>query len=118
SPNVLFLLVLGGLAVFSCIDLPFDRWLRTKPMFGFAFFALVSFAALNLLLPLIFNLPVRFSTPTAASIAILASVPLVWRSLDSQRHAKRKLAAAALALAVLTVGFPALIPPVPLRVLE
>lgn len=118
SPNVLFLILLGALAIFSCIDLPFDRWLRTKPMFGFAFFAIVAFAALNLLLPLVFGMGVRLATPAAAVIAILVSLPLVWRSLDDQRRARLKLSAAALSMAVITIGFPVLIPPVPLRLLS
>jgi hypothetical protein len=34
SVNVVFLGLLGGLAVLSCIDLVFDRWLRTRPVFA------------------------------------------------------------------------------------
>ena len=118
SPNLLFVVVLGALAAFSCIDLPFDRWLRTKPLFGFAFFAIVAFAALNLLLPLVFGLRVRFATPLAALLAIAMALPLAGRPAGSIARARLKLAAAALALAVITIGFPVLIPPAPLRMLS
>jgi hypothetical protein len=116
SPNVLFLALLGGLAAFSCIDLVFDRWLRTRPIFGLTFFAVVAFAALNLLLPLLLGLRLRFATPAAALLALAAAVPLAHR-IVAQRHGygRARLAAAAVAFVALPVGFPELIPPVPLR---
>jgi hypothetical protein len=118
SPNVMFLALLGVLAVFSCIDIPFDRWLRTKPVFGFAFFAVVAFAALNLLLPLTFGLRVRYATPLSSLVAIAVAAPLAIRSAGRGVYARRKLATASLLLLVITLGFPVFIPPVPLRLLN
>jgi len=117
SPNVLFMGLLGGLAVFSCIDLVFDHWLRTKPLFGLLFFAIIAFAALNLLLPLLFGLRLRFATPAAALLAIGAAAPLALRT--SPRTGGRGFAPrfvlAALVLVAIAVRFPALVPPVPIR---
>lgn len=118
SPNVGFVVLLAALAIFSCIDIPFDRWLRTKPVFGFTFFAIVAFAALNLLLPLTFRWSVRYATPLSSLMAIAIAAPLAIRSAGRGMHAKFKLAAAPLALLVATVGFPILVPPVPLRLLS
>lgn len=115
SPNVIFLALLGALAVLSCIDLIFDKWLRTKPVFGFAFFAIVAFAALNLVLPLLLGMRVRYATPLAALVAIAGAAPLARRTADNGRNALVGLVAAALAVLVVPVIFPALIPPVPLR---
>lgn len=114
SPNVLFLAFLAGLAAFSCIDLVFDRWLRTRPIFGLIFFAMVAFAALNLLLPLVFGLRLRFATPAAALLALAAAIPLAHRTVVA-RGGRVRLAVAAAVFVALPVGFPELVPPVPLR---
>jgi Family of unknown function (DUF5924) len=114
SPNVLFIALLGGLAALSCIDLVFDRWLRTRPIFGLTFFAVVAFAALNLLLPLIFGMRLRYATPTAALLALAAAVPLARHPAVAWRG-RVQLALAAAVLVAVPVGFPELVPPVPLR---
>ncbi len=114
SPNVLFLAFLAGLAAFSCIDLVFDRWLRTRPIFGLTFFAMVAFAALNLLLPLVFGLRLRFATPTAALLSLAAAVPLARHSAVAW-NGRIRLALAAAVFVAVPLGFPELVPPVPLR---
>jgi len=115
SPNVLFLVLLGGLAVLSCIDLLFDRWLRTRPVFGLTFFAIVTFAAINLLLPLLIGLPPHFAAPAAALLSIGATVPLALRSAAEGWGGRIRLVAAAVVMLAVVLGFPGLIPPVPLR---
>jgi hypothetical protein len=113
--------LLGGLAVLSCLDLVFDRWLRTKPVFGLVFFASVAFAAINLLLPMLSGLSLDVSTPLAAVIAVATSLPLAYRGGNPREHARRtrgaKLRVAGASAAVLAIGLflPSLIPPVPLR---
>jgi len=114
SPNVLFLLLLSGLAVFSCIDMVFDRWMRTKPLFGMLFFASVAFAALNLLLPILFGMSPLWATRLAAVLALGSAIPLVGGGQGRARDRAAPLVAGALALAVV-FGAPKLIPPVPLR---
>lgn len=115
SPNVLFLLLLGGLAVFSCLDLLFDRYLRTKPVFSLSFFALVAFSTLNLLLPLLFRVPPRFATPGAALLAVAGATPLALRTLPADRRPTWRLAFAAAVMLAMALAFPVLVPPVPLR---
>lgn len=114
SPNVLFLILLGGLAIFSCIDLTFDRWLRTKPAFALMFFSIVAFSAINLILPLLAGVRPRFATPVAGILAVMAAVPLAWSHKPAGRG-KLGLAAAALVILAVPLGMPILIPPVPLR---
>lgn len=115
SPNVLFLVFLGGLAIFSCLDLIFDRWLRTRPVFGFVFFAVVAFAAVNLLIPLIFGIAPRYGTPLSAAIAVGTSIPLALRTTGNTWGNRIRMGVAAAAILGLSVVAPALIPPVPLR---
>ena len=118
SPNVLFLVLLGGLAVLSCIDLLFDHWLRTRPEFGLMFFAVVAFAAFNLLLPLVLGIRPRFAAPAAALLSVGGAVPLALRTAETGRGTRFRLVAAAMVLVAVAVGLPGLIPPVPLRMEE
>jgi hypothetical protein len=115
SPNVVFLALLAGLAVLSCLDLLFDRWLRTRPVFALLFFAIVAFAAINLLLPLLIGLAPRFSAPAAAVLALGGAAPLALRTVSKGMGARLRLAAAAVVMLVVGIGLPSLIPPVPLR---
>ena len=70
SANVLFLVFFGGLAAFSCLDLAFDRLLRTSAVFGLVFFATEAFAAINLLLPMVLGIDPEIATPLAAVVAV------------------------------------------------
>lgn len=121
SPNVLFLLLLAGLGVLSCLDLVFDRWLRTRPVFGLVFFATVAFAALNLLIPMIFGLAPRYATPLAALVSVGTSLPLAFRGGDPRHRlhsgagARWRMAGAGVAILAVAILMPALVPPVPLR---
>ena len=115
SPNVLFIALLGGLAVLSCIDLVFDRWLRTRPVFALTFFAIVAFSAINLLLPLLVGLRPRFAPPAAALMAVGGAVPLALRTAQNGSGVRLRLTAAALVLLIVAIAMPGLIPPVPLR---
>ena len=115
SPNVVFLVLLGGLALFSCLDLSFDRWLRTKPLFALSYFAIVAFSAINLLLPLLFSIRLQFATPLAAIIAIAAAAPLAARMVAGRQRVVIPLILGATAFVLVAVAAPVLVPPVPLR---
>jgi len=119
SWNSLYVVALAALAVLSCYDLVFDRLLRTSKAFSLAFFAVVTFSALQFLFPLLFGVKVYLSSYIAAGISVLAAVPLAsnWHDLRSPRG----LAALALVL-VAALGFVRLlrpaVPPVPLRLIK
>jgi hypothetical protein len=115
SPNVGFIVLLGALAILSCIDLLFDRWLRTHAAFALAFFTVVAFAALNLLLPLLFGLGPRTATPSAALAAIAGTVPLTLRVAPRTARVRVALGLVVAAILVVAIGFPNLVPPVPIR---
>jgi hypothetical protein len=115
SPNVVFLGVLGGLAVLSCLDLLFDRWLRSSPVFSMAFFAVVTFAAINLILPLLVPVEPTDATRIAAVVSVVSALPLALHG--PVRVAVRwRIAGAALVFLAAVNAFPHAIPPVPLRV--
>jgi len=116
SWNVLLTGLLGALALFSCADLVFDRWLRTSAIFGMLFFATVSFAALNLLLPILAGLAPAVATPVAGGLSVLVAAPIAVRGRGSAT--RRGLFFAALggaAVVGVTLFAPILVPPVPLR---
>lgn len=107
---------LAALALFSCADVVFDRWLRTRPIFGMLFFASVSFAALNLLLPLTLGLSPAWATPASGLLAVIVSVPIATqgRGLRTRREVGYAVVGAATVICV-TLFAPVLVPPVPLR---
>jgi hypothetical protein len=115
SPNVLFMGLLVALALLSCIDLLFDRLLRTRPVFALSFFAVVAFAAVNLILPLLVGLRPRIAAPVAALLSVGSALPLALRSASRGWGARLRLLTAATILLVVGVGLPRVIPPVPLR---
>ena len=116
SPNVIFTAVLCPLAVLACLDLVFDRLLREHPVFAFSFFALVTFAALNFLIPLLLAVHLSVAMPLAAGAAFVAAVPLAFsgqRRTDVTRVIGLASALCLTAAAVLLLR--AAVPPVPLR---
>lgn len=115
SINVVFLGLLGGLALLSCLDLWFDRWLRTKPVFAMVFFAIVAFSAVNLILPMLLSLPPRLATPVAALAAVGSAVPLALKNGSVGRGAAVRMGVAAAAILGVALGVPGVVPPVPLR---
>lgn len=115
SPNVLFLILFGGLAIFSCLDLTFDRLLRTSAVFGLVFFATVAFAAINLLLPILLGIDPEIATPVAAVVAVASALPLTMRAAVLRAGARLRLGLAAAAILAVAIGLPSLVPPAPLR---
>jgi hypothetical protein len=113
--NAVFMALLAGLAVLSCVDLLFDRWLRFRPVFALTFFAIVAFAAINLLLPIIVGLPPGLATPAAAILSVGGGVPPGLRAAREDMRVRLRLLAAAAVLLTVTMGLPRAIPPVPLR---
>jgi hypothetical protein len=115
SWNVTFPLVLALLAILACLDLVFDRWLRESHVFGLVFFAAVAFGALNLLLPMLWSIRPGTATPVAAAVALATAAPLAVRGRARGLGSWLRLAAAGLAMLVVAIGFPQLVPPAPLR---
>lgn len=116
SPNSIYVVLIGILAVLSCFDLLFDRLLRSKRSFALGFFALVSFSALQFFLPVLLRIRVHLGAYLAGALAYLAALALAFRLRELR--APRRLAAAALGLLVVLVGVRVLrplVPPVPLR---
>ncbi len=119
SWNMLFVLLLAALAALACLDLVFDELLRRHRIFGLTFFAVVAFAALNFLLPVLFGLRPAITTPLSAALGLAAALPLVYdvRDVTRPRSILEVGAAVALAALVLWPGR-AVVPPVPLRLDE
>jgi Family of unknown function (DUF5924) len=115
SWNVAFPLLLALLAILACLDLLFDRWLRESQVFGLVFFASVAFGVLNLLLPTLFALRPVVATPVAAVTALVTAAPLAVRGGARGPRSWLHLTAAGLAILVVAIGVPQLVPPVPLR---
>ncbi len=119
SANVLFLGLLGALAVLSCLDLVFDRVLRLHPAIALSFFGVVAFTALNFLLPLVFGLRLRWVTPVAAAAAFATAIPLAYSARPVVLWPRiLRIAAAAAIVLTASVTLRVVVPPVPLRVLQ
>jgi hypothetical protein len=118
SWNLVFLALLGAFAVFSCLDLVFDRWLRESPVFSLVFFTSVTFGALNLLIPMLFGIAPAMAAPLAAVASLVVAAPIISRQPRQGRAGTLRLGIAAIAiLGVAAFGRP-LIPPAPLRLQE
>jgi hypothetical protein len=119
SWNCAYVVVLAGLAVFSCFDVIFDRLLRRHRIFALVFFAVVSFSALLFFLPLLLRVRIHEGAYLAAVVALLAAVPLAypWREVFQPRTLLRIAAAVVLAIIAVRVARP-VVPPVPLRLLK
>lgn len=118
SWNVVFLGLLAGLALFSCLDVAFDRWLRTKIVFAMVFFATVTFAALNMLLPMALHTNPALAVKLSALIAVAVSIPLALRGMSESRAARWRLVLAAILVLAIPLALPALVPPVPIRMIS
>jgi hypothetical protein len=116
SVNMIFPLALAGLAILSCIDLLFDRWMKTSPTFGLVFFSAVAFAALNLLLPILTPLGPAGGTVVAAVAAVGSAIPLAFRGAGRAKTRDRlQVGGLSLALLLIPLLLPQVVPPVPLR---
>lgn len=116
SPNVVFTGFLVLLGVTSCFDLLFDRWLRSSPTASLVFFAVVAFAAINLLLPILLPLDPTVALRWSAGIAVASAVPLALHGAGPTRRGALWLAVASAGFLGAILGAPQLVPPVPLRV--
>jgi len=112
--NMAFLGLLGLLALLSCLDLVFDRLLRTRPVFALVFFTTVAFAALNLVIPMLLPIDPNVAITVAALVAVGSAVPLSIRA-DTSRAGKSLSLAVGLGMLAVALLVPALVPPVPLR---
>ncbi len=119
SWNSAYVVVLAVLAVLSCFDLPFDRLLRTSRWFAQAFFAFVTYSALQFFLPLVLHVKIHNGAYLAAGLSFFASLPLAYTARDLRQRKRLALIVVALAVivGVLKVGRE-LIPPVPLRLTD
>jgi hypothetical protein len=116
SWNSAYVICLAGLAAFSCVDIPFDRMLRTSRPFALGFFGIVTFSALKFFLPLVLALQIHQGTYLAALVSLLAAIPLAypWRELRQPGTLARAALAVVVGLVIVRLILPA-IPPVPLR---
>ncbi len=116
SPNLAFTLALAVLAVLACLDLAFDRWLRSSAAFAATFFFAVAYAALQLLLPLALRVPFALAQPFALGLALLAAVVSMALPRGRARPARLLGALPAAALSAVLGIAPRLVPPAPLRI--
>ena len=116
SWNSAYVIVLAALAILSCFDLVFDRLLREHRAFTLAFFALVTFSALQFFLPVLLKLRVHHGSYLAAAVSLLAAMPLAfsWQELRKPRRLVAVLIGLVLAIQATRLLRP-FVPPVPLR---
>ena len=79
SPNALFLALLVALAVLATVDPWYQAVVHPRPWFGYVFFLVSMFGALNLALPLI-RVPPFWALLIAAWLAVVAVTPALCRA--------------------------------------
>lgn len=116
SWNSGYVVALAGLALLSCFDMLFDRFLRNRRPFAVGFFAVVTYSALQFFLPLVLHVQIHNGAYLAAAVAFFASLPMAysWQELRQGRRLVLIALTLAAIIGVLKVGR-ALMPPVPLR---
>lgn len=119
SPNLVFVLVLGGSALVSTLDLFYDRHLSVRRGLSGVFFAFNLFACINVMLPTLWSISHRVSLPLSAALGVLAfaTIRYRWRDLRAP-HVRTSVGLAAIVL-VLVVGLGRpFIPPAPLKIVS
>jgi len=79
SPNVVFLALLVGLALLATFDPWYRAIVHPRPWFGYVFFLISMFGALNLALPLV-GVPPFWALLGAAWLAVVALTPPICRA--------------------------------------
>jgi hypothetical protein len=116
SWNSGYVVALATLALLSCFDMVFDRFLRNRRPFAVVYFVVVTYSALQFLLPLVLHVQIHNGAYLAAAVAFFASLPMAYSWEELRRGRRLVLIAFTLVaiIGVLKVGR-ALMPPVPLR---
>jgi hypothetical protein len=118
SPNVLFLALLVGLAVLATFDPWYAALVRPRPWLNHAVFAVTTFAALAVALPLV-GIPPIGALVMSAGLAAMALAPAVRRAGEWTWKAALGVAAGgALAAMVAVVLARIAIPPAPISLAE
>lgn len=116
SPNVLYLLVLGGCAVLSTLDLIYDRHVASRRPLTAGFFAITLFAGVAAALPLLWGIRPETAVRAAGAAAAIGIVSLL---VTERRHDWQRgwfLAGVMLfTLAWVVESGRVLVPPTPLR---
>ena len=116
SWNSPYVVVLAALAALSCFDVYFGRLLVANRWFALAFFAFVTYSALQFFLPLVLHVPIHNGAYLAAGVSFLASLPLAYSAGELKQRRRAASIFFALVGIVIVLKFGrALIPPVPLR---
>ena len=104
-------LMIPALVVQNRFVVPRGQMLRYTAVSG-----LVTFAAVNLLIPVLLPVDPTVGARFAAGVAVLAAVPLALQGDRASGKGKALLGGAVVIFLTVTLAFPQLVPPVPLRV--
>jgi hypothetical protein len=115
SRNVVFLALLAVSAVISTLDIVYDRYLSVKWQLTALFFMFNLFAAINVILPVLWTVSNHWALRVSAVLALGGFASMLDRLSGLRgRSTKWLLGAAALGTLVIIVFGPPYIPPAPL----
>jgi len=119
SRNTFFLVLLAASAVVSTLDIVYDRYLSTRWHLTALFFMFNVFAAINVMLPVLWSISNRWALWVSAILAFCGFASMVYRLSGLYgRAAKAQLAGAACFLFAIVGFFPPWIPPAPLTIVS
>src|SRR5262249_47327511 len=119
SVNLIVPILLAGLAVFSCFDVQYERYVLRRPGLGATSSAIILFAALVAAIPVFFHTSLMVNVAVSAALGTLAGVCAILPAalLKSRRGAAIVFGAVAFAAGVALIIAP-LLPPVPVQCLR
>jgi hypothetical protein len=119
SANFFFVLALAASAVFSTMDVFYDRYIAVKWRLTTLFLTFNLFACINVMLPLLWGISNSLTLWISAGLALLCIASLIYRLGDLHRYNfTYAIAAAAILLVLIVIFLRPLIPPVPLQLGE
>ena len=115
SRNFAFVLLVALSAMFSTLDVIYDRYLAVKRGLTAAFFAFNLFALINVMLPILWSVGNTLATRVSAALAFLGFLSLYYPT--SQTKIRRRALAFGTGILVFGLAEPGrpFIPPAPLR---
>jgi uncharacterized protein DUF5924/DUF2914 family protein len=119
SGNVAVPIALGALAVFSCFDVHYDRFVLAHPIIRTLITSLILFASLLAAMPVLFSFSLGPNVALAAGAStLLGGIAILPRSLLRSLDGAALLVGLAVGAALLAVWAAPFLPPVPVHVIE
>jgi hypothetical protein len=119
SANIFLPIVLGLLAVFSCFDVHYERFVLAHPLVRTAITALILFSALLAAMPVVLGISLAPNVAIAAALStVLGGIAILPRAKLKTYRGALILSAMTAGAAAIAIGVAPILPPVPVHSIE